>query len=267
MANPPKLLSGRVLVTPYGNLTADRYQFLGLNQAEPSLGAGAANSVLTLGTGNTRVWGNALNLSGNVSANYFLGNGSQLTGVTATSAGFPISAGNSVISATINGNISVAVNGVSNVVVFAPTGEYVTGVISATGNITGGNVITVGQVSATGNITGNTFVGNGVGLSSTSVDRGSDINDWDSIVEMGVYTVNRSSWAGTVGTPLDSQVFVGLLEVKNSTGTTLTQSFYPGQVNLDNVTIQWSRNYWSGSWTLWVVMINGSQQINGGEFN
>lgn len=63
MANAPKLLSGRVPVTPYANLTSDRYQFLGLNQAEPSLGGGNANSVLTLGTGNTRVWSNSVVLT------------------------------------------------------------------------------------------------------------------------------------------------------------------------------------------------------------
>jgi hypothetical protein len=61
--NNSKLLSGRVPVTPYSNLTADRYQFLGLNQAEPSLGSGTANSVLTLSTSNTRVWSNTLTLT------------------------------------------------------------------------------------------------------------------------------------------------------------------------------------------------------------
>ena len=61
--NNSKLLSGRVPVTPYSNLTADRYQFLGLNQAEPSLGAGDANSVLTLSTSNSRVWSNTLTLT------------------------------------------------------------------------------------------------------------------------------------------------------------------------------------------------------------
>lgn len=33
--------------------------------------------------------------------------------------------------------------------------------VSVTGNVTGGNIITLGQVSATGNITGNYFIGNG----------------------------------------------------------------------------------------------------------
>ena len=61
--NNSKLLSGRAPVTPYSNLSNDRYQFLGLSEAEPSLGAGANNSVLTISTSNTRVWSNTLSLS------------------------------------------------------------------------------------------------------------------------------------------------------------------------------------------------------------
>ena len=34
----PKYFSGRVKRTPQGSLTTDRYQYLGLNQAEPNLG-------------------------------------------------------------------------------------------------------------------------------------------------------------------------------------------------------------------------------------
>lgn len=82
---------------------------------------------------------------------------------------------------------------------------------------------------------------------------------------MGVYTVNRASWAGTVGTPLDSQVFVGVLEVINSTNTALSQIFYPGTVGAD-VKVQWTRNYWSGVWTAWALMTNDGQVITGGDF-
>jgi hypothetical protein len=79
-SNKPFLVSGRVAVTDYGNLTADRYEFLGLDQAEPNLGAGSANSVLTLGVSNTRVWSTNLTLTsltstGNISAgNVLVGN-------------------------------------------------------------------------------------------------------------------------------------------------------------------------------------------------
>ena len=78
--NSTRLISGRVPVTDLGNLTADRYQFLGLNQAEPNLGNGtSANDVLRLGTDGVRVWTNAISLvsvtaSGNVTANVLVGN-------------------------------------------------------------------------------------------------------------------------------------------------------------------------------------------------
>ena len=64
MATNLKYVSGRVPVTPYTELTNDRYEFLGLSQAEPSLGSGDSNAVLTLGNANSRVWSNALTLNG-----------------------------------------------------------------------------------------------------------------------------------------------------------------------------------------------------------
>jgi len=125
-----------------------------------------------------------------------------------------------------------------------------------------GNVLSVA-----GNVVSNgTFIGVGVGLTSTLVDKGSDINNWDTLVQMGVYTVNRTSWSGTQGTPLDSQVFVGLLEVKTSLNQTTVQIFSPGTVDVSDIKIQWNRNLWNGSWTPWVRMTNDGQLISGGEF-
>ena len=43
--NKTNLLSGRAQLVPYANLTADRYQFLSLNQAEPSLSSGLVGNV------------------------------------------------------------------------------------------------------------------------------------------------------------------------------------------------------------------------------
>ena len=185
------------------------------------------------------------------------------------------------------GNVTVGVAGTSNVAVFSTSGELVNGNISATGNITGnyfvgngaaltgivasasgnvtGNLTVTGTASVTGNIsTGNNFVGNGAALTSTMTDRGNDQNDWNTLIQMGVYTVNRVSWSGTTGTPLDSQVFVGLLEVKNSKDTSIEQIFFPGTVENDDVKIQWNRAYWSGSWTAWIKIVNNDQIVVGG---
>jgi len=57
------------------------------------------------------------------------------------------------------GNITMAVAG-SVIETVASTGVFVTGLISASGNVTGSNVFTTGQVSATGNVTGANFIGN-----------------------------------------------------------------------------------------------------------
>jgi hypothetical protein len=97
-------------------------------------------------------------------------------------------------------------------------------------------------------------------------DRGGDSNNWNTLTEMGVYTVNRTSWSGTIGTPLDSQVFVGLLEVVNSTDTAITQVFYPGTTEAGNQKIQWNRSKWAGSWTSWIKIINDFQIVTGGDF-
>ena len=91
---------------------------------------------------------------------------------------------------TANGNANITVGGTSNVAVFATTGAYITGLLSATGNVNAGNLdavnlvinsissddstfVTVedglnvvGEISVTGNITGNYILGNGSQLTS-----------------------------------------------------------------------------------------------------
>jgi hypothetical protein len=81
---------------------------------------------------------------------------------------------------------------------------------------------------------------------------------------MGIYTINRTSWSGTQNTPTDA-AFVGMLEVKNSTGLAITQTYWPGTVDVTNVILMWVRSYWDGTWTDWQKMINGSQTIDGGD--
>ena len=65
MSNSSKLLSGRVVVTPYSDLSNSRHEFLGLSQAEPNLGTGSDGSILTISTNNQRVFSNTIAISGN----------------------------------------------------------------------------------------------------------------------------------------------------------------------------------------------------------
>ena len=250
--------------------------------------------------------------AGNITGNYFLGNGSQLTGlapgntifsgnsnvlvypnsaVTVSSNGVSnvmvvtsqdvtitgnltvtgnatlsgniigdrIQNGNTSIDIqTINGNANISVSGVSNVAVFTPSGLDVTGNITVSGNV-------LGDLDVSGNVTANTYYGSGTALIGVLADRGNDTNNYNLLTQMGLYTVNRSSWSGVTGAPLDSQVFVGMLEVKNTGNTAIEQIFYPGTVTTD-VKIQWNRANWNGVWTSWVRIINDEQIVSGGVF-
>jgi len=249
-------------------------------------------------TGGNILTGGLISATGNVTGNYILGNGALLTGVITSVANINNGTSNVTVVSS-GGNVTVGIGGTSNVAVFATTGEYITGVLSAngtvtggnlatggtasasgnitggnvltgglvssTGNITGGNILTGGLVSATGNVSGNYFIGNGTVITGVLADRGPDTNNYDLLTQMGVYTVNRLSWSGVTGAPTDSPVYVGLLEVKNSTNTAIEQIFYPGTVEAD-VKIQWNRSNWSGTWTAWIKIVNDFQSISGGTY-
>ena len=93
--------------------------------------------------------------TGNIAANYFIGNGSQLTGIDATS----IQNGNSNVKVYTNGNVATSVSGVANVLLVTSTGVNVTGNIGGVDYLLVSNVIATGTVSAgnittTGNISG-----------------------------------------------------------------------------------------------------------------
>jgi hypothetical protein len=133
--------------------------------------------------------------SGNISGSYILGNGSQLSGIDATS----IQSGTSNVKVTTaGGNVAVSVGGTSNVVVVATTGIYTTGLSSVTGNITGGNISATNHtgttVSVTGTVTAASVVGGVITGSSTSV---SGTVTAASVVG-GVITGSSTSVSGTV---------------------------------------------------------------------
>ena len=163
-------MSAGGLISATGNITGGNINTAGLVSATGNVTIGTANvlagnAVITTlvqattlsATGNV-TGGNlnaaGLSLSGNVisslisaanvttTANiqgaYVLGNGSQLTGIDATS----IQNGTSNVRVVSSGgNVAIGIGGTSNVAVFATTGQFVTGLISASGNITGGNLI------------------------------------------------------------------------------------------------------------------------------
>jgi hypothetical protein len=73
-----------------------------------------------------------------------LGNNTSKTvtiGVTGISLNSISNGTSNVNVVSSGGNVTVGVGGTSNVAVFAATGEYITGLLSVTGNITGGNIL------------------------------------------------------------------------------------------------------------------------------
>lgn len=103
---------------------------------------------------------------------------------------------------------------------------------------------------------------------NTMTNKGIAATNWNTITEMGFYTVNLTSWSGTIGTPLDSQVFVGTLEVLVSStniDTSITQNFYPG-TQMSDAAVQFTRSNWNSSWTGWQKIVNSNQIVSGGEF-
>ena len=90
--------------------------------------------------------------TGNVTATYFFGNGSQLTGITGGGGGggSSITNGTSNVSAALNGNVTVGVAGTAAVTTFATTGIFVPGLASVTGNVNIGNAAGVTFANAGG---------------------------------------------------------------------------------------------------------------------
>ena len=96
--------------------------------------------------------------TGNISAPYFIGDGSQLTGLTFSA----ISNGTSNVSIpSTNGNVNISAAGNANIVVVTGTGANVTGTFNSSGNANVGNLGTGGLIVATGNVTGGNLVTSG----------------------------------------------------------------------------------------------------------
>jgi hypothetical protein len=164
---------------------------------------GTTSSLAGNVTGGNILTGGRVSATGNVTGNYFIGNGSLLTGLVLDT----IQNGNSnVLIGSSAGNVSINVNGISPLVIFTPLGQTTAGIISATGTVTGGNINTGGTVSATGNITGGNLVVSGaITGASTSVNG----------------TVTGASVVGGVMTGTSISV-TGAANAADITGTSLT---------------------------------------------
>ena len=109
-----------------------------------------------------------ISTTGNITSNYFIGNGSLLTGINLTK----ISNGTSQVNIPVaSSNANITIGATSNVAVFATTGAYITGLVSATSNVVSNNVVAttiVNAASHTGTIVSVTGNINGSNVSATA---------------------------------------------------------------------------------------------------
>ena len=96
----------------------------------------------------------AISAVGNITANYFIGNGSQLSSISGANVTGQVAnalvASIAVLAGTVTANAQPNITSVGTLTS-----------ISVSGNADVGNLNTLGQVSAVGNVTGTYFIGNG----------------------------------------------------------------------------------------------------------
>lgn len=164
-------------------------------------GAAGINTDLTVGAGGTGNLGVAgtISASGNVTGSYFIGNGSQLTDITVSTAATVttnaqpnITSLGTLSSLSLTGNANITGNLSMQGTIL--TGSQISGgVISGTGNIRGSNLFTMGIITATGTITGGNLTTGGV-TSATGNVTGANL------ITAGLVTAVGNVIAGNVNT-------------------------------------------------------------------
>ena len=157
---------GGLQATPIGNVTPSSALFT-------TVGASANATINALTVNNSATIGTTLGVVGNVTANYFIGNGSQLTGIAAVTAVTATTA--TYVTGLTSANVTTALGYTptnyanSNVASYLPVyggsinASTITGTANATVNdLTINNSVTIGTTLG---VTGNAIIGNisGVG--------------------------------------------------------------------------------------------------------
>jgi hypothetical protein len=231
--------------------------------------------------------GNA-NLGNNVSANFFTGNGSLLTGIT-VSAGNTIVNGNSNVNIpSANGNVNISAVGNANILVITGTGANITGALDVTGNLSAGNIVTTG--AGGGNITGanlisaNYFTGTlttaaqpnitSVGTLTTLGVNGT-VTAVAFTANSGVFTGNGNGLSSLVGANVTGQVGNALVagtvytaaqpnitSVGTLTSLAITGNITSGNANLGNLV---TANFFTGNGSLLtgITVSAGNTILNG----
>ena len=237
--------------------------------------AGNANIVVITGTGmnvagTANVSGNAnvgnLGASGNVAATFFIGNGSQLTGIA---SGANISNGNSNVNIpAANGNVNISAVGNANVVVITGTGMNVAGTANITGNIitgsgtganiSGANVINANTGNFAANVTASYFLGNGSQLTGISTSSNTIFNGNSNVsIPSANGNVNISA-VGNANVVVITGTGMNVAGTANITGNIITGSGTGANISGANV-INANTGNFAANVTASYFLGNGSQ--------
>jgi len=156
--------------------------------------SGIANS------GNILVSG-IVSATGNIAGSFFIGNGSALTGIASGTPTQIVSGTSNVSVVSSGGNATVGIGGTANVAVFATTGAYVTGIVSATGNISApyfiGNGAALTGLSASKIFNGTSEANIGSSGGNANITIGGTSNVFV-VATTGIYTTGLSSVTGNI---------------------------------------------------------------------
>ena len=176
--------------------------------------AGVANILVVTPTG-TDITGN-ISATGNITGNYFIGNGSQLTGIDATS----IQNGNSNVKVYANSNVATSIGGTANIFVISSTGANLVGSFDSTGNVTGNGVtLSANAISAA---SGKLALGSNANITITGgspnnifITDGSGNVSWSSAANAGIIGNTIAMGTNTLGNLVSNAVTL-------TTSTTVT---------------------------------------------
>ena len=183
--------------------------------------------------------------SGNITASYFYGNGSQLTGIDASG----IQNGTSNVRIPeVDGNIELNVDGalIANIdstgIVATGVGTFTgnvsgsnltsAGVVEVTGNVIGGNLTTVGVVAATGNVAGGNITTAGVVEATGNVIGGN-------ITTVGVVAATGNVSGGNITTAGEVEATGNITGGNVDGGNLVSANFFTGTLidGTSNITI------------------------------
>jgi len=167
--------------------------------------------------------------TGNISGNYFVGNGSELTGITSSYGNANVAAN---LAAFGSNPISTTGNVTAGNIIGIHVGNVTGTTVSVTGNVTGGNILTVGLISATGTITSNVNITGGNILTVGLISSAGTITSNGNIRGANLKTPGLISATGNA----TADYFLGNgLQITGNTATITSANYSIGYLNIPQV--------------------------------